>query len=420
VGGTGIPDQVLLAALVTCPDGFLLIDRHATIVYANEATRVVSGWAPEELVGTGMTDHLHPDDLYTALAGLADSEARGSQVRTPGLFRMRERDGTYSLFEISSNPIDVPGHERLHSVFVRRAEDLARTQEVLQRLASQFDTEEALTSIPEQLRWRHDGPRTAITWEDDQGVRRAFGDELSPELVGLLAETDDTSPWRAAWRGEERGGVSKDLPKHLRRIAEQEGLTEFHVYPVIAESGRVWALLSLWGHDASLPLPLFDAIARSMCDSILVTLAHGARLTQLVHHAEHDALTGLVNRRRFQTELAESVPPDVNSAADTGTGTGALSGEMAVIYVDLDGFKPINDKFGHTAGDVVLVAVAQRLVSSCRSDDLVARLGGDEFAAICRACPPEEATSIAARFLDALAEPIDIGYTHVNVCASVG
>ena len=101
-----------------------------------------------------------------------------------------------------------------------------------------------------------------------------------------------------------------------------------------------------------------------------------AREAALAHRAEHDSLTGLVNRARFQARLADillprSVPVEPADAR-----------QAAVLFIDLDGFKPINDRAGHAAGDAVLVAVAARLRESTRGTDLVARFGGDEFAVL--------------------------------------
>jgi diguanylate cyclase (GGDEF)-like protein len=317
--------------------------------------------------------------------------------------------GEFVLMEVSGNPVDVTPDERYYVMFVRRAEDVARMQEATRRLTLQHDVEDLLAFLPDQLRWRHDGPRTTIVWEDEQGARRAFGDELPAELVGLLAETDETSPWRAAWHGEEQAGAVQDLPAHLAAKATDEGLGEYHVLPISNAEGQVRALLTLWGTEGSLPLPMFESIARSMCQLVLLTLNYGSHLAELVHHADHDGLTGLLNRRRFYDELARTAADDDGDA-----------GQVAVLYVDLDAFKPINDEFGHIAGDIVLVEVARRHSQCVRADDLVARLGGDEFAVLCRGCSAEEAALIADRFLEALAEPVDLGDASVAVHASVG
>ena len=128
------------------------------------------------------------------------------------------------------------------------------------------------------------------------------------------------------------------------------------------------------------------------------------------HLASHDALTGLYNRTKFMECLAAEV---------------ALArrqqGHLAVLYLDLDGFKPINDTHGHGAGDQVLVWVGQTLRRVARESDFVARLGGDEFAVLQRGIDDyEQAVVLAQRLADALSQPWVLGKLQVQVGASVG
>ena len=96
-----------------------------------------------------------------------------------------------------------------------------------------------------------------------------------------------------------------------------------------------------------------------------------ARVAELETRAERDPLTGLLNRRGFERELTRA-----RSYVER------YGGSAALIYLDLDGFKPVNDRHGHAAGDAVLMAIAAALVAAVRASDAVARLGGDEFAVL--------------------------------------
>ena len=119
------------------------------------------------------------------------------------------------------------------------------------------------------------------------------------------------------------------------------------------------------------------------------------------HQALHDPLTGLPNRRALSELLA------------TG-------GKRSLLLVDLDNFKPVNDKLGHAAGDELLVGVAERLRTAVRADDTVARLGGDEFAVFIPDGDAECATAIAARIVESCGEPFDVTGGPVTIGASVG
>lgn len=141
----------------------------------------------------------------------------------------------------------------------------------------------------------------------------------------------------------------------------------------------------------------------------LVDVTGRARLEdQLTRLATTDPLTGLVNRRGLEQALRESL--------------GALEDgrlhELAVCYVDLDGFKLVNDALGHAAGDLVLVAIAERLDDAVRHDDVVSRSGGDEFVILLR--DPGDLEAIMERVFSALADPVDIDNAPLKVGASIG
>jgi len=129
---------------------------------------------------------------------------------------------------------------------------------------------------------------------------------------------------------------------------------------------------------------------------------------KLSHQALHDPLTGLPNRTlfldRLRTALGQRSDPKV-----------------AVLFVDLDGFKPVNDTLGHEAGDLLLVETARRIRGVLRGNDTAARLGGDEFAIICRdASGAPDATHLAKRLIAALRAPVKLGEREVCVTASIG
>ncbi len=125
---------------------------------------------------------------------------------------------------------------------------------------------------------------------------------------------------------------------------------------------------------------------------------------QLEHQANHDALTGLANRRQLFQELAESGESDFD----------------AMVFVDLDRFKDVNDRLGHAVGDRLLSTIAARVGANVRPGDLAARLGGDEFAVLLRDTTHQQAEMIAARLLETIREPMVIDGHELEIDASVG
>ena len=140
------------------------------------------------------------------------------------------------------------------------------------------------------------------------------------------------------------------------------------------------------------------------------TALQNGRLVDLItHQATHDQLTGLANRLRFTTELRDAV-----TRAHTDSESGAL------LYVDLDQFKPVNDEFGHEIGDALLMAVAKRLENCTRAADVVARLGGDEFAVLLVSAGSEEIEKVSERIAAAFAEPFAVGDLCLRLGVSIG
>lgn len=131
---------------------------------------------------------------------------------------------------------------------------------------------------------------------------------------------------------------------------------------------------------------------------------------RLAHEAATDGLTKLPNRNASLAQLTRSLARTNRSGSN-----------LAVLFVDLDRFKDVNDHHGHQAGDMLLTAVAQRLVNHVREGDHVGRLGGDEFVVIAEPVADiDEAVLLARRIMETLEEPIDLGHVRVSVGASIG
>ncbi|HET6871301.1 MAG TPA: EAL domain-containing protein [Solirubrobacteraceae bacterium] len=166
-----------------------------------------------------------------------------------------------------------------------------------------------------------------------------------------------------------------------------------------------------WRHleviaDNRLDDPTVEGIVLSMRD----VTGRQALEEELRHQAFHDALTGLANRALFEEHLVQALARARRHHQP-----------VAVLFLDLDDFKTINDSLGHEAGDKLLREAAIRIAGAVRAEDIAARLGGDEFAVLAETSEhDEDAGTIATRLLTALAEPFDVGGRELRVSASVG
>lgn len=163
--------------------------------------------------------------------------------------------------------------------------------------------------------------------------------------------------------------------------------------------------------ETALDLRRMQANAEKVAHAVSVqNLQLEAARSHLEFSALHDALTNLPNRRYFNQEIAKLT-----------MGSQTESAFVAVLMIDLDRFKPVNDTFGHHAGDNVLLTAAHRIQLCVNASDFIARVGGDEFVIICRTCSSEDqVASVADRIIKAMNEPILFGRSTLRVAASIG
>ena len=194
---------------------------------------------------------------------------------------------------------------------------------------------------------------------------------------------------------EERSGFETAIAELSHRISESFTLS---CRLRTSNSGTVDVLINADRLD--------EERAVLMIQDVTERLERENRATEL---ANFDALTSLPNRRLFSTELERQV----NEAAQQNN-------RLGVMFLDLDGFKEINDTLGHEAGDELLVQVANRLRQTLRKGDYIARLGGDEFAVINSNSSRFNTAETAQRLIDSIAKPISVGGFPVNCSVSIG
>ncbi len=219
------------------------------------------------------------------------------------------------------------------------------------------------------------------------------------------------------------GGVEREL---LAAAGEREAFVAARARQLAGEGGRYELQLAradgsrVWVEVGGVP---FRDAAGAVVGTIGVLADISARKAmeaELTRQAFEDALTGLANRARFQA-AAERALAAAGGAAGGTAGGAARPRVPAVLLVDLDDFKTVNDSLGHAAGDELLVLVARRLLDATRGSDMVARLGGDEFAILLGGVRADaEATRVAERVVASLAAPYVVGGRELRLGGSVG
>lgn len=241
-----------------------------------------------------------------------------------------------------------------------------------------------------------------VLLSDGDGMRPAAGSNpLAPEF-GVAAFADLATNLHRVLRVSdevEAGVISPALVEGMRR----SGVQALIAAPIEHEGPVLGLFVCFFHHPREFDdeaAPLAEALS-GQAGQVLTAVRLRARLE---HAATHDETTGLPNRRMLEERPLAADGPH----------------EVAVVFVDMDGFKLVNDRLGHDAGDDVLREVARRLVAATRDDDIVVRYGGDEFVVICDAAGEEAAAEIAERIRLAVSAPYPWLPEDLAPAASVG
>jgi len=356
-------------------DSIMIVDRTLAIVAVNNRACVAFGYSEQEFLGRKVTD-INPDVSLPKLGRALRAGGR-QLLRT----RKTRKDGSSFPAEVQISLIEDRGEE-LYLAIIRDLSDREQAERQLR------DSERRFREVIEMT------PAGYLLAGAD-GVLRDVNPALCTltghprqTLIGRpLTELFVAFPWQALADGAAGQAAVQGLEAMLRH---HDGRHLHVLFNGSVERGADGSLRSLTGLMA-------DITGRKLAES---------RLREL---ATHDTLTGLPNRALLGERIQEMLDrcPDGES--------------VAVMFLDLDRFKEVNDSFGHEMGDVLLCEVARRLGGAVRADDLVARLGGDEFvvAALC-ATGVGGAARVADKLLEAMAAPVVVGGHDIVVGASIG
>ncbi|MFP4634385.1 MAG: diguanylate cyclase, partial [Nitriliruptoraceae bacterium] len=358
-----VSDQAQSLAAAS-PYGVAHVDRQGQLVYANQRATALLGYVLDDLIGDGLLALLEADDRQTLTRAI--EEAAGSQAERSIQVQVGAR-----WLRTRVAPLELQGGASFGAILA--FDDVTREVESARQVARH---EQQLRTVLDSI----DVP-TAV-----------FGPGLELERANPA--------WRAL-----AGGLLQALPDGVPGCPDVHAAIERTVAGC-ASGTRVLEAIEGGGSPRAWQVRI-TALPEETGGAVVAALditEQRAEQLRLQREAITDPLTGLGNRRALEHHLDGVTPPAEG---------------LAVLYVDLDRFKPINDRHGHAVGDRVLVEVARRLTDQVRSDDLVTRVGGDEFVVVARVADEAAAVGLACRIEAALAEPYAVG-TTVALTASVG
>ena len=367
-------------------DIILVVESDGSVGYASPAFESVLGYSTIESIGLLARSLMADEDVPRFARLIEDTPDGGNTARTET--RLRHHDGSWRWFEVTfTNLFDDPSVEgwvaNLRDISERKLSDTAlrQAQEVFRHAFDDAGIGMTLVDISGCIIRSNDALAAMLGYEDAEA------------LVGMsvvdITHPDDRRRSVDHIQGIESG--TTDGFRSEKRFLRADGET-------------VWVALTVSTVKDDDGKPMFSI---GQLEDISDRKAFSDRLQ---YEATHDAMTGLFNRASFTdrvTVLLQSERPAGRKAA--------------VLFIDLDHFKIVNDSLGHAAGDDLLTSVAQRLRNALRPDDLLARFGGDEFVVYCSNLLGNRAVSaISQRVLKAIAEPILVANDEVFVTASVG
>ncbi len=355
------------------------------ILAVNEAAVRQYGWTRSQLLSMTVLDLLPPDDHPAFLEELLAGHPAGSGV---GVARRhhRTRDGVLLTVEVQSNPLSFQGHRGM----LLLARDVTEHNALQAALETTGDQLREAQSVAKVGIWEWDIPTNQVRWSDE--LYRIFG--ISPQAFPGTFEG-----YTALVHPDDRALVTSSVDKSLRTLEPFE-----FAHRCRLPDGTVrW--LQCRGRVRSV-----DGRPVRMTGAAQDVTSQREAAEALSQLALHDPLTALPNRSLFMDRLAQALHR-----------LDRQERVLAVLFVDLDRFKAINDRFGHAAGDETLLAVGERLREVLRPHDTVARLGGDEFVVLCEDLEDDSAAvRVAERVLAALERPIECRDHTVVSSASIG
>ncbi len=387
-----------------------MIDHAGTVCWVGGSVERFFGWRPADLIGRSFARIIAPHSLaeiteaFTAIDDAFEETPWGGVGYPVDLVRADGDIAACELSVLTTRRSGLPwyvvtvrrvGYERALDLAVEAMAEGARLPDILARLVGALAQMLPDSSVAVGDRWN--GQRFAI---------------LAGDPSRLLA-SDGATPWARAlamgsdvWMPDLVG-----VPAPLAALAAAEGYAACWVHPVtVPGESQPIAAIVVWRTRPGPPTRFTWTTITRVGQLLRLTLQWHRSHRILEYAATHDQLTGLANRNAFLERLT--------------TVSAAGEGRAAVLFLDLDRFKPVNEALGHPVGDRVLATVARRLVEVLRPGDMVARIGGDEFAVLCeRLTSPDDVEPVARRLLAAVREPVTPlpeATTEVRIDASIG
>ena len=383
-------DQRFRAISENAAVGIAIVSPEKRFLYVNRKLTEITGYSAEELLSRTYEDITHPDDIQVGM----EQHRRLLSGETDDILiekRYLRKDGTTIWIDASISCVRKKNGEPAYTIAV------------IEDISARKAAEEALKKSKQDLDVALDGANIHLWHLDCKTRMLSYLDKLPLSLGYTYDEVQpDLDFWLSLFHPEDRERIVERL-RHIDKEPREAEETEVR----LRTRGNQWKWMLMRAR----------IVERDAHGTVLRVAGTCLDITErkeserkLLHIAQHDALTGLPNRALTYAFGERTLA----SARRVGL-------HSAVLFIDLDRFKPINDTYGHDAGDAVLLEIARRLRNCLRAEDVVGRLGGDEFLIVLADVDgPCGAGRVAGQCIAALSQPCTYNGLKLQVSSSIG
>jgi diguanylate cyclase (GGDEF)-like protein/PAS domain S-box-containing protein len=420
--------QKFEALIEASPISIIARDSDLRIVKWNAAAERMFGWKEQEVLGQVMPS-VPPDREDEAMA-MRQQLQRGEPLSDHETVRLH-KDGTRINVSISTTVMRDAAEQPTGFISLatditerKRAERRMQMEHAVTRILEESHTvEDALPQVIRTMaeasgwvygaRWELDKAANLLrcmeTWCVDAPEVREF-----MALSRLRTQTPGASkgPIHQVWGSNAPvwiADVAQDTTMRRGPAALKAGLHAIFAFPIVVGE-EFYGVIELFGREVRQPDPQLVGVAHAIGSQLGQFMARKAAEQNLRFVASHDPLTGLFNRNIFDERLHQALAQAAR-----------FERSLSLLFIDLDGFKLINDTHGHNAGDAVLAELAARLRTTLREGDVIGRMGGDEFVVLIEEfAEVSQVAEVAKKLLDTVTRPFVLHGQSCQVTASLG
>jgi diguanylate cyclase (GGDEF)-like protein/PAS domain S-box-containing protein len=398
----------------------VVTDRNLGIVYSNAAFAGLFGHSSEEAMGQPINRLIA--GAHTDRAALTRLRRRvGAGCDGEEEILTYDRNGDEIWVSIAAKVFrDERGRIKYLFALLTDITETRQLRSLQQLIMGALADEVPITEIFDQLCRRVEiiapDAVSSVLHVDADGLIHPLGGpslpaEYSRALDGVVIGPDIGSCGTAAYHG--KAVLADDIDtdprwQPFKTMPLAAGLRACWSTPIKAKDGRVIGTFAFYFRESRAPSRWHQRIVDACVHLGALAIERKEARAQIARLAYHDMLTGLPNRAQLRQLISQAIEgcPDGSN--------------VALVFLDLDHFKDVNDTLGHSAGDELLIELTQRLRSRLQPGDMLGRLGGDEFVMVLPNCDPAKASLIATSITESLASPLRLGDRQVPISASMG